>query len=80
MTITDRLIPAGRLRRLASQVHGVGPFSLGYLFDELLAGADPLERIEAFARLSPLAGFIRANEGNQSSTYLFLVESKDSDD
>jgi hypothetical protein len=44
---THRLIPAERLRCLANQVHGLGPLSLKYLFDELLAGADPLERIEA---------------------------------
>jgi hypothetical protein len=73
-------VPAARLRRLANQVHGLGPLSLEYLFDELLAGADPLERIEAFARLSPLADFIQANREDPFSSFLFLVEGKNCND
>jgi hypothetical protein len=80
MSTADRHIPAVRVRRLANQVHGLGPLSLEYLFDEIIAGADPLERIEAFARLSRLAGFIQAIGTNHRSTHLFLVESKDSND
>jgi hypothetical protein len=73
-------VPAVRLRHLANQIHRWGPFSLSYLFDELVAGADPLERIEAFARLSPLADFIQANREDLFSSPLFLVEGKDCND
>jgi hypothetical protein len=74
-----RLIPVARVRRLANQVHELGASSLSYLFDELLTGADPLERIEAFARLSPLADFIEANGGGHRSPP-FLIRSEDSHD
>jgi hypothetical protein len=80
MTATDRQISFVRLQRLAIEVHKLGPRLLSYLFDEILAGADPLERIETLARLSPLADFIQENSSNQFSSHLFLVESKDSND
>jgi hypothetical protein len=46
-------VPDGRLRRLASLVHQLGPRPLFELFRELVAGADPLARIEAYGAIDP---------------------------
>jgi hypothetical protein len=52
-----------RLRHLARQIHRLGPGPLHHLLRELVDGADPLPRIEAYARLAPLADFIVAHSG-----------------
>jgi hypothetical protein len=54
-----------RLCLLAARVHALGPGPLAHLLAELAAGARPMERIEAYARLEPLAGFIAALDGNE---------------
>jgi hypothetical protein len=61
---TPAITPA-RLRVLGERIHGLGPNPLYYLFAELAAGADPLPRLEAYARRAPLAGFIAAFDGDQ---------------
>jgi hypothetical protein len=48
-----------RLRLLAAKIHGLGPVALGYLFDELARGRDVMMAAEEYARLEPLADFIR---------------------
>jgi len=54
-----------RLRFLAVRIHGLGPYPLYHLLRELVGGADPWPRLEAYARLAPLASFIAANEGDR---------------
>ncbi len=44
-------VPPARLQRLASLIHELGPRPLYELFCELVAGRDPLPRIEAYAEL-----------------------------
>ena len=56
-------IPKSRVHLLAARIHDLGPRALAELFIELLAGADPHDTLERYARLSPLAGFIAANGG-----------------
>jgi hypothetical protein len=58
-------IPTARLHYLASRIHGLGPAPLAYLLAELVEGADPLSRAEAYARLAPLAGFIAGLGGHR---------------
>ena len=41
-----RSVPTARLRRLAAQVHALGERPLYELLRELVAGRDPVERIE----------------------------------
>ncbi len=62
--MTHNSTPA-RLRLLAERIHGLGPGPLFYLLSELAAGADPCARFEAYARLSPLADFIAALDGDR---------------
>jgi hypothetical protein len=54
-----------RLRLLARRIHGLGPRPLYELLRELDAGAELGPRLEAYARLAPLADFIRAHGGDQ---------------
>jgi hypothetical protein len=54
-----------RLRFLAAKIHELGPGPLYYLLSELAAGADLLLRLEAYARLAPLADFIAALDGDR---------------
>jgi hypothetical protein len=56
-------IPRSRLHLLAARVHDLGPRPLAELFLELLAGADPVVRIEVYAALP--ADFIRALGGDR---------------
>jgi hypothetical protein len=58
-----RPIPRSRVHLLAARVHDLGPRPLAELFLELLAGADPVERIEVYAALP--ADFIRALGGDR---------------
>ena len=46
-------IPRSRAYLVAGRIHDLGPRALAELFIELLAGADPLERIERYATLDP---------------------------
>jgi hypothetical protein len=57
--------PPERLRLLAERIHALGPGPLYYLLAELAAGAEVWPRLEAYARLAPLAGFIAALDGDQ---------------
>jgi hypothetical protein len=52
-----------RLRLLAARLHSLGERPLFEYLAEIIAGADPVMRLEAYARLSPLAEFIAANDG-----------------
>ena len=54
-----------RLRLLAGRIHGLGTGPLYYLLRELVDGADPLPRLEAYGRLAPLAPFIAALDGDR---------------
>jgi hypothetical protein len=54
-----------RLRLLAERIHQLGPGPLCYLLTELVDGGDPLPRLEAYAKLAPLASFITAFDGDQ---------------
>jgi hypothetical protein len=58
-------IPDTRLRLLADRLHHLGPRALYELFRELLAGADLASRLEAYARIAPLAPFIAELDGDQ---------------
>jgi hypothetical protein len=58
-------IPKSRTYLLGARIHGLGPRALGELFIELIAGAEPHDALERYARLSPLAGFIAANGGDR---------------
>ena len=46
-----RTVPDARLRRLASLIHNLGERPLYELLREILAGRDPLARIERYAQL-----------------------------
>jgi hypothetical protein len=58
-------IPRSRVHLLAAHIHKLGPRPLAELFIELMAGAEPHDALERYARLSPLAGFIAANGGDR---------------
>jgi hypothetical protein len=60
-TITD-----ARLRLLAERLHCLGPRPLFEFLKELFAGADITSRLEAYARLAPLAPFIAELDGDQA--------------
>ena len=53
-----------RLRLMAGRIHRLGPGPLYYLFRELVDGADPWPRLEAYGRLEPLAALIAAIDGD----------------
>jgi len=57
--------PELRLRRLAAELHSFGERPLFEFLLELSRGADPWERLEAYARLAPLREFIVANGGDK---------------
>ena len=46
-------IPEARLRRLAGRLHAAGPRPVLEYLREILAGADPIERLERYAELDP---------------------------
>ena len=54
-----------RLRLLAERIHELGPRPLFELMFELANGAEVLPRLEAYAALSPLAGFIAELDGDR---------------
>ena len=56
-------IPRSRVHLLAARIHDLGPAPLAELFLELLADADPLERIEVYAALP--ADFNKALGGDR---------------
>jgi hypothetical protein len=58
-------IPDARLRLLAEQIHRLGPRPLYEFLRELCAGADIASRLEAYARIAPLAPFIAELNGDQ---------------
>jgi hypothetical protein len=46
-------IPESRLRFLAGHLQALGPRSVLEYLREILAGADPIERLERYAELDP---------------------------
>jgi hypothetical protein len=58
-------ITDARLRLPAGRIHGLGPRPLFHLLRELVDGADPGPRLEAYGRLAPLASFIAALDGDR---------------
>jgi hypothetical protein len=46
-------IPESRLRLLAGHLQALGPRSVLEYLREILAGADPIERLERYAELDP---------------------------
>jgi hypothetical protein len=58
-------IPDARLRRLAGQIHSLGPYPLAHLLAELAAGAPLGSRLEAYAALAPLRNFIAELGGRE---------------
>ena len=54
-----------RLRLLAKQMHSLGERPLFEYLAEIIAGADPVARLEAYARVASLADFIAVNGGNK---------------
>ena len=72
MTALSTAIPDARLRLLTDRLHRLGPRPLYEFLRELRDGADLLPRLEAYARIAPLAGFIAELEGHQARD-LFLV-------
>ena len=68
------------LRFLAEQIYPLGSYPLFHLPAELVAGANPLDRIEGFARLSPCGDFIRANADDQFRYTSFSSRKKTQDD
>ena len=58
-------IPEVRLRHLARQIHNLGPRPLAELFIELEAGSALGPTLERYARLSHLADFVAANDGDR---------------
>lgn len=64
MRLDDPIPPCkptdARLRCLAGRIHGLGSGPLYYLLRELVDGAEPWPRLEAYGKLAPLAPFIAA--------------------
>jgi len=58
-------LPDERVRHLAARIHSLGARPLFELFRELAHGAELHTTLEAYARLAPLASFIRANGGDR---------------
>jgi hypothetical protein len=46
-------IALARLRRLADQLHALGPRPLFEYLREIIAGADPVDRLERYAAIDP---------------------------
>jgi hypothetical protein len=59
------LVPRERLRYLAGRLHTLGPRPLSEFLLELDAGAELHPALERYARLAPLAGFIRVMDGDR---------------
>jgi hypothetical protein len=51
-----------RLRYLAGRLHALGPRSIYEIMCEIVGGADPMQRLETYARLD--ADFIREHGGD----------------
>jgi hypothetical protein len=64
-TAPSQGVPRERLAFLARRIHRLGERPLFELFVELSAGAPLLSRLERYAELEPLAGFIRAFDGDR---------------
>jgi hypothetical protein len=64
-TETPPQIQPARLRLLAARLHSLGERPLFEFLAEIIAAADPVARLEAYARLAPLAEFIAANDGDR---------------
>jgi hypothetical protein len=62
-----------RLRRLAAEIHALGPRPLFELLQELNTGAELASTLERYARLAPLAGFIAVNDGDRLAPALRAV-------
>jgi hypothetical protein len=58
-------IPRERIRYLAGKIHPLGERPLGEIFLELNRGDELGSVLERYARLEPLANFIRAHGGNR---------------
>jgi hypothetical protein len=58
-------ITDARLRLLTGRIHELGSGPLYYLLRELVDGADPGPRLEAYGRLAPLAPFIAALDADR---------------
>jgi hypothetical protein len=56
-------VPPARLRRLAAEIHKLGPFALFCALREIHEGADLHDVLERFAAVAPLAGFVHALGG-----------------
>ena len=54
-----------RLRLLAKRLHSLGERPLYEWLVEIANGANPWLRLERYAKIAPLAGFIAANEGDR---------------
>jgi hypothetical protein len=54
-----------RLRHLARRLHALGEKPLYHFLDEVERGAPLRPHLEAYARLFPLAGFIREHHGDE---------------
>jgi hypothetical protein len=70
-TFSASTVPDARLRRLAALVHQLGPRPLFELLRELVAGADPLARVERYAELD--ADIIEALGGDRFPDLLRAV-------
>lgn len=64
-------LPSARLRRDAEAVHALGPLSMAYMLDELLAGADVERTIRAYRDLP--GEFIAAYGADRDRPRLFAV-------
>jgi hypothetical protein len=60
-----RRVPRERLACLTRAIHRLGERALLELFAELAAGAELHPVLERYARLEPLAGFIKALNGDR---------------
>ena len=65
MAIQTAFLPRERLRRLAGEIHGLGPRPLLELLLELQDGAPLADALERYARIAPLADFIEARGGRE---------------
>jgi hypothetical protein len=63
--VRSATIPIVRLQYLARRIHSLGERPLAQLLIELAAGDDLHGVLERYARLAPLADFIRALDGER---------------